>query len=52
MKKRGVVNNTCRNVYTERIDPTPEQEVEFKRLQDRLYEPTLAHPPKTIPKPC
>ena len=30
------VIHKCRNVYPERIDPTPEQEAELTRLQDRL----------------
>ena len=38
------VIHKCRNVYPERIDPTPEQEAEMNRLQDRLeaYDEAMA----------
>ena len=38
------VIHKCRNVYPERIDPTPEQEAELNRLQDRLeaYDEAIA----------
>ena len=38
------VIHKCRNVYPERIDPTPEQEAELTRLQDRLeaYDEAMA----------
>ena len=39
------VIHKCRNVYPERIDPTPEQEAELTRLQDRLesYDEAMAN---------
>ena len=39
------VIHKCRNVYPERIDPTPEQEAGLKRLQDRLeaYDEAMAN---------
>ena len=38
------VIHKCRNVYPERIDPTPEQEAELNRLRDRLeaYDEAMA----------
>ena len=41
--KDGYIHK-CRNVYPERIDPTPEQEAELTRLQDRLeaYDEAMA----------
>ena len=38
------VIHKCRNVYPERIDPTPEQEAEMTRLQERLeaYDEAMA----------